>query len=86
MFKKHIMCVFLLLTSLKINWQAKHFIINLFKTTKTIGQTLARNSIKLLDQYGLIKKIIAIVKNEGSSMINLSIILKFIVSYEIFGL
>lgn len=60
--------------------------INLFKETKTIGQTLARNLIKLLDQFGLIKKIIAIVKNEGSSMINVSFVLKFIVSYEIFGL
>jgi len=54
--------------------------------TKTIGQTLAHNSIKLVDQYGLIKKIIVIVQNEGSSMINTSIVLKFIVSYEIFGL
>jgi hypothetical protein len=39
--------------------------IGLFEALKTIGQTLARNLIKLLDQYGLRKKIITYVKKKA---------------------
>jgi len=34
---------------LGFDWQPKQVIIGLFKTTKTIGQTLANNLTKLLD-------------------------------------
>jgi hypothetical protein len=43
-------------------------IIGLFEATKTIGQTLADNLIKLFDQYGLRRKIIAYVKDEVSNL------------------
>jgi hypothetical protein len=41
--------------------------INPFETTKIIGQTLTRNLKELLDSYGLSKKIITYVKNEGQT-------------------
>jgi hypothetical protein len=34
MLNKHIKCVLLLLTSLKMNWQPKHITINLFEKTQ----------------------------------------------------
>jgi hypothetical protein len=40
----------------------------LFEAIKAIGQTLARSVTKLLDKYGLRKKIIVFVKNEGSNL------------------
>ncbi len=54
--------------------------------TKTIGQTLARSLTKLLDKYGLRKKIIVYVKNEGSNFNAMTIALKIVVNYESFGL
>jgi hypothetical protein len=41
---------------------------------------------KLLDQYGLRNKIIAYVKDEGSNLNTMTIILKFVVKCEVFGL
>jgi hypothetical protein len=41
---------------------------------------------KLLDQYGLKNKIIAYVKDEGSNLNTMIIVLKSIVKCEIFGL
>ncbi len=58
----------------------------MFETTKTIGQTLARSLTKLLDKYGLKKKIIFYVKNEGSNLNVVTIALKAIVNYKSFGL
>jgi hypothetical protein len=40
---------------------------NLFETTKTISQALIRNLKELLDSYGLNKKIIAYVEDEGTN-------------------
>ncbi len=57
----------LMINFLSSDWQPKHVTIGLFEVTKTIGQTLTRNLTKLLDKYGLRKKIIAYVKNEGSN-------------------
>jgi hypothetical protein len=42
--------------------------IGLFEALETIRQTLARILIKLLDQYGLRKKIITHVKNESLNL------------------
>jgi hypothetical protein len=42
--------------------------IDLFEATKTIGQTLTKNLKELLDFYGLSKKIIAHVNNEGENL------------------
>jgi hypothetical protein len=41
---------------------------------------------KLLDQYGLRNKIIAYVKDEGSNLNIMTIIMKFVVECEVFGL
>jgi hypothetical protein len=40
----------------------------------------------LLNQYGLKRKIVAYVKNEGSNLNTLTIALKFIMKYEALGL
>ncbi len=55
----------LVINFLNSDWQPKHVTIGLFETTNTIGQALARSLIELLDKYGLRKKIIAYVKDEG---------------------
>ncbi len=58
----------------------------MFETTETIGQTLAKSLTKLLDKYGLRKKIIVYVKNEGTNLNVVTIALKAIVNYKSFGL
>jgi hypothetical protein len=47
---------------------------------------LARSLTKLLDKYGLRKKIIAYVKDEGSNFNTMATTLKVVVNYESFGL
>jgi hypothetical protein len=69
------------------NWQPKHVIIGLFEAMKINGQTLANNSTKLLNQYGLRNKIMqAYVKDEGSNFNTMMIVLKFVVKCEVLGL
>jgi hypothetical protein len=60
--------------------------IGLFEATKNIGQALAKNLTKLLDKYGLKKKIIANVKDEGSNFNAITIILKVVQNCESLGL
>jgi hypothetical protein len=60
--------------------------IGLFEALKTIGQTMARNLIKLLDQHGLWKKIITYVKNESLNLNAMTNAFKFVVCYDIFDL
>ncbi len=55
----------LVINFLSSDWQPKHVTIGLFEATNTIGQALARSLIELLDKYGLWKKIITYVKDEG---------------------
>jgi hypothetical protein len=71
---------------LSSGWQSKHVIINLFEAIKTIGQVLAKSLIELLDKYGLRKKIIVYVKDEGSNLNAMTRALKFVVNCEYFGL
>jgi hypothetical protein len=59
--------------------QPKHVTIGLFETTETTSQTLVKSLIKLLDKYGLRKKIIAYVKDKGSNINVMIIALKAIV-------
>jgi hypothetical protein len=40
----------------------------LFEASEIIGQAMARNLTKLLDQYDLKKKLIANVKDEGANL------------------
>ncbi len=75
-----------LLTSWEKNWQPKQVTIGLFEAIETIGQNLTTNLTKLLDQYGLRKKIIAYVKDERSNLTIMTITLKWIVKCEILGL
>jgi hypothetical protein len=57
-----------------------------FEVVKTVGQTLARKFINLLDAYGLRNKIITNVKDEGSNLNTLTSTLKSIVKCETLGL
>jgi hypothetical protein len=45
-----------------------HITFGLFEPTNTNGQTLANFLTKLLDNYALRRKIIAYVKDEGSTL------------------
>ncbi len=57
-------------------------IIGLFETIETTRQALAKKLTKLLDKYGLRKKIIAYVKDEGSNLNAMTSALKFVVNCE----
>ncbi len=76
----------LVIKKLGCDWQPKQVTIGLFNTTWIIGKTLANNLTKLFDQYGLRNKIIAYVKDEGSNVNTMTIVLKFVVKGEILGL
>jgi hypothetical protein len=54
-------------------------------TNNTI-QTLARSLTMLLDKYGLKKKIIAYVKDEGSNLNAMTVALKVVINCEFLGL
>jgi hypothetical protein len=60
--------------------------IGLFETIKIMNQALATNPTKLFNQYGLRKKIITYVKDEGSNLTTMTTALKSIVRCEILGL
>ncbi len=76
----------LVINFLDENWQPKKVIIGLFEVTKTIGQALVINLNELLDSYGLKKKIIAYLKDEGAILNSMTITFKSIVNCEILGL
>ncbi len=56
--------------------------IGLFKVTKIIDQALVKSLTKLLNEYGLEKKIIDYVKDEGSNLNAMTITLKHVVNCE----
>ncbi len=60
--------------------------IGLFETTKTTRQALNVNLSNLLDSFGLRKKIIAFVKDQGANLNVMTLTLRFVVSYDILGL
>jgi hypothetical protein len=60
--------------------------IGLFETIETISQALAKNLKELLDSYGLSKKIIPYIKDEGTNLNSMTTDLKFVVNCEVFGL
>ncbi len=68
------------------NWKPKHFILDLFKVAKPIGQVLAKSFVDLLDAYGLRNKIIAYVQGEGSNLNTLTSALNFVVKCGTLGL
>ncbi len=61
-------------------------IIGLFEAIKIRKQTLAMNLSNLLYSFGLRKKIIAFVKNEGINLNAMISTLMSIVNYDIMGL
>jgi hypothetical protein len=75
----------LVINFLDENWQPKKVIIGRFEALKT-SQDLARNLRKLLDSYGLSKKIIAYIKDEAENLNSMTTTLKYVVSYEVLGL
>jgi hypothetical protein len=72
----------LVINFLSSDWQPKHVTIGLFEATETIGQALAKSLIELLDKYGLRKKIIIYVKDEGFNFNAMTGVLKSIVNCE----
>jgi len=58
----------------------------LFEITKIARQPLVRSLINLLDKYGLRKKIIVYVKDEGFNINAMTITLKCIINYQSLGL
>jgi hypothetical protein len=67
-------------------WQPKQMVISLFKAIKKISQTLTSKLLKLFNQYGSEKKIIAYVKNKRSNLNIMTIVLKFIVKCQLLSL
>jgi len=65
--------------------QPKHVIISLFEKTKITGQAL-ESLTKLLDKYGLRRKIILYVKDEGYNLNAMTSVLKSIVNCEFLGI
>ncbi len=61
-------------------------IIGLFEIIETIGQALAKSLTKLLDNYGLRKKIIVYVKDEGPNFNAMTNALKSIINCEFLGI
>jgi hypothetical protein len=58
----------------------------LFEAIETYGQMLVRNLINLLDKFGLRKKIIAYVKDEGSNLNAMTFALNSVINCETLGL
>ncbi len=60
--------------------------IGLFEAIKTTRQALAINLNNLLDSFGLRKKIITFVKDEGANLNAMTLTLKSVVSCDTLGL
>jgi len=60
--------------------------IGLFEATKTTRQALAKSLTKLLDKYGLRKKIIVYVKDERSNINVMISAYKFVINCESLGI
>jgi hypothetical protein len=58
----------LIINFLRYNRQLEHIALGLFDPIDTTKHTLAKKLTKLLDNYALRRKIIAYVKDEGSTL------------------
>jgi len=68
-------------------WQPKHVTIKLFEIIDITRYVLAHNLIDLLEKYGLKEKKHCLhVKNEKYNLNVMTNTLKFIMSFEVFGL
>jgi len=70
----------MVITFLCNDWQPKHVSISLFEAIKKTRQALVKSLTKLLDKYGLRKKIILYIKDEGSNLNAMTSALKSIVN------
>jgi len=68
------------------NWQPKKVTIGFFETIEKTSQVLAKNLRELLNSYGLSKKIIVYVKDEGANLNSTTTTFKFVVNCEVLGL
>ncbi len=60
----------------------KHITIGLFEAFETLRQAWQKKLKELLEQYGLMNKMISYVKDEGANLNVLTIVLKSIVNCE----
>ncbi len=72
----------LVIIFLNNDWQPKHVTFGLFEAIEITRQALAKSLTKLLNKYGLRKKIIVYVKDEGSNLNAMISALKSIVNFE----
>jgi hypothetical protein len=66
--------------------EPQHMTIGLFEANESTRQVMEKKLIEFLSQYDLRKKIIEYVKDEGANLNAMTIALKFVVNYEVFGL
>ncbi len=64
----------------------KHITISLFDGVQTSSQALTRNLQDLLEKYGLRKKVVAYVKDEGFNLEITIIVFKLVVDFEILSM
>jgi hypothetical protein len=64
----------------------KHITIGLFDGVQTSSQVLTKNLQDLLEKYGLRKKIVACVKDEGFNLERTIIVFKLVVDFEILSM
>jgi diacylglycerol kinase family enzyme len=76
----------LVISFLNEKWQPQHITIGLFEANENTRWAMARNLIKLLNQYDLRKKIVAYVKDEGANLNAMTTTLNFVVDCEVLGL
>jgi hypothetical protein len=65
--------------------QPKQMTFGLFEATETIRQALAINLNHLLNSFGLRKKIITFIKDEGGFLNAMISTLRYVVHYDILG-
>jgi hypothetical protein len=66
------------------SWDPTHVTIGIIEPDNIIGTTMANKIKILLDSFGLLDKVIACVKDEGSNLNTLTFALTFMVSYSTF--
>lgn len=68
------------------DWVPCHSTIELFETFDTFGVTLAKQVKSSLVEYQFINKIIVYVKDEGTNLNSLGIVLTLVMSYAYYNL
>jgi hypothetical protein len=66
--------------------EAHHVTIGLFEANDTMGVELARQLKTMLKKFGLTSKVLCYVKDKGTNLANMTIILNFVISCEALNL